>query len=117
MKIPDFPIVMINTIEKRIYMMHESNNQSYLVFDIYFLENMYLLNRLLDGLGKDSLLDSFMNKILSEECYTNRKIHGAIKFAGEYMNTLPEVIKSIEGEIIEHSIRLFICAAGLYDCA
>jgi len=108
MQIPDFPIVMINTIEKRIYMMHESNNQSYLVFDTYFLENMYLLNRLLNGLGKDSLLESFMNKMLSEECYTNKKIHGAIKYAGEYMNTLPEVIKSIESERLSNTVSDYL---------
>ena len=108
MEIHDFPIVMINTIEKRIYMMHESNEQSYLVFDTYFLENMYLLDHLLDGRGEVELFGSFMNKILSEECYTNRKIHGAFKYAGEYLNTLPAAIKDIERERFSNEVSNYL---------
>ena len=45
LNIENFPLISINTIEKKTYMLQESNGQCYLVFDHYLLEYMHLLNQ------------------------------------------------------------------------
>ena len=45
LNIENFPLISINTIEKKTYMLQASDGQCYLVFDHYLLEYMHLLNQ------------------------------------------------------------------------
>ena len=97
MDISSFPMVPINTIEKRIFMLQGADGQCFLVFDAYLLENIYTLSHILYINDDQKLLQSFMWKALSEECYTYHKMNSALKFATKYMNCLENVINEIKG--------------------
>lgn len=94
LSIKDFPLIEINTINKRIYTCESiSDKRYYLVFDHYFLDCIHEIDQIILGKHDLTFLDSFVYKTLAEECYSNRKYALSIQFAGQYMNTLDDVIK------------------------
>ena len=102
LQIKGFPLISVNTIEKKTYMMQESGGQCYLVFDHYLLDCIYLLNQFTLQEGKKKQLEAFFYKTMSEECYTQHKISAAISFAGKYMEHINIVIeKCTEGEFTD----------------
>lgn len=96
--ISDFPLVQINTIEKRTFMIQGNDGKCYLVFDTYLLENIYTLSYFLHENYGQRLLHSFMWKILAEECYINHKTNSALKFASAYMEGLDGIIDELQKE-------------------
>lgn len=94
LSIKNFPLIEINTIAKKTYMLEwRSTAQCYLVFDHYLMDNIHILNQIVLGEQKSAQLDAYFFKIMAEECYTNKKYTLAIKFAGSYMNIIEGVIK------------------------
>lgn len=93
LQIDGFPLISINTIEKKTYMIQESCGQCYLVFDHYLLDCMHLLNQFVFAEDKTKQLETFFYKTVSEECYTQHKISSSINFAGKYMQNIDYVIK------------------------
>lgn len=98
LNIENFPLISINTIKKKTYMLQESNGQCYLVFDHYLLEYMHLLNQFVIEEDKSLQVEALFYKIMSEECFTRHKMSAAIHFAGEYMNNIEHVIQDYMGE-------------------
>ncbi len=94
LSIEDFPLIEINTINKRTYTFESvSDKRYYLVFDHYFLDCIHEIDQIIMGKKSPPFLNSFFYKVLAEECYSNRKYALSIQFAGQYMNTLDNVIK------------------------
>lgn len=93
MHIEKFPLLSVNTIEKKTYMLQGSDGRCYLVFDYYLLECIHLLNQFVTGEGKLFQTESLFYKILSEECFTRHKIGAAIHFSAEYMKNISNVIQ------------------------
>lgn len=99
LSIENFPLIEVNTIAKKTYMLEcRGNAQCYLVFDHYLIDNIHILNQIVLGEHKSTQLDAYFFKIMAEECYANRKYTLAIKFAGSYLNVIEEVIKHYLGE-------------------
>ena len=116
LSIEDFPLIEINTINKRTYMCESiSDKRYYLVFDHYFLDCIYEIDQIVMDKHGPIFLDSFLNKTLAEECYCNRRYALSILFAGQYMNTLDNIIKKYneEGSSNLLSTPLFIQQAFL----
>lgn len=117
LSIDDFPLIEINTINKRTYMCESiSDKRYYLVFDYYFLDCLHEINQIIMAKHGKQFLDSFLNKTLAEECYCNRRYALSIRFATEYMNTIEDVIKEYNKESDfndSHSNTLFIQQAFL----
>lgn len=100
--IDDFPLICVNTIEKKTYMMQLSGGQCYLVFNHYLLECMHVLNQFVCGKEFSKPLESFFYKIVSEECYNCNRILTAITFAGKYIEHIDEVIQQyLEAPFLE----------------
>lgn len=91
--IDDFPMILINTIEKKTYIV-ESNKKYFLVFDYYLMEIMDFFNQHIFGNDFSNSLEPFFLKILSEELYTKNNIPVAMEFAGKYMERREDVDKS-----------------------
>lgn len=116
LSIEDFPLIEINTINKRTYMCESiSDNRYYLVFDHYFLDCIYEIDQIVMDKHGPIFLDSFLNKTLAEECYCNRRYALSILFSGQYMKTLDKVIKEYNKEDSNNSLStpLFIQQAFL----
>lgn len=94
LSIKNFPLIEVNTIAKKTYMLEcRGNAQCYLVFDHYLMDNIHILNQVVLGERKAAQLDAYFFKTMAEECYANRKYTLAIKFAGSYLNIIEGVIK------------------------
>lgn len=93
LSIENFPLISVNTIEKKTYMLQGSDGQCYLVFDHYLLEYMHLLNQFAVAKEPSLQVGSLFNKILSEECFTQHKINAAVRFAARYLENISEVIR------------------------
>lgn len=93
LNIENFPLISINTIEKKTYMLQASDGQCYLVFDHYLLEYMHLLNQFVIEKDKSLQVEALFYKIMSEECFSRHKMGATIHFAGEYMNNIDYVIQ------------------------
>lgn len=92
LNIENFPLISVNTIEKKTYMLQTSDGQYYLVFDHYLLECMHLFNQFVTAEDKPQQVESLFYKIMSEECFIRHKVGAAIHFAGVYMNNIDHVI-------------------------
>lgn len=90
--IEGFPLISINTIEKKTYIL-ESNKQYFLIFDYYLMEIMHFLNRAILCNNFSDKLDPFFYMTASEECYLYHNIEAAIDFASKYMDKLDDVIE------------------------
>lgn len=90
--IENFPLISINTIEKRTYFV-ESSDQFFLVFDHYLLEVMDLLNYAITDYVPANIIELFLFRIFSEECYLQNKIPAAVEFIGKYINGLEKIIE------------------------
>ena len=93
LSIENFPLISVNTIEKKTYMLQAGDGQCYLVFDHYLLEYMHLLNQFAMAEEPSKQVESLFNKILSEECFTRHKKNAAVQFAARYMENISEVIR------------------------
>ena len=116
LSIEDFPIIEINTINKRTYTFESiSDKRYYLVFDHYFLDCIHEIDQIIWGKYDFLFLNSFIYKMLAEECYSNRKYALSIQFAGQYLITIDEVIKEYNEKSSDESIpnALFIQQAFL----
>lgn len=108
LQIKDFPLIYVNTIEKKTYMIQLSGGQCYLVFDRYLLDCMHLLNQFVLGEDKTKQLESFFYKTISEECYTCNRILTALKFAGTYMENIDDVIQEYMDERFAEEIPEYL---------
>lgn len=103
LNIENFPLISINTIKKKTYMLQASDGQCYLVFDHYLLEYMHLLNQFVIEKDKSLQVEALFYKIMSEECFSRHKMGAAIHFAGEYMNNIDYVIQDyMEERVADH---------------
>ena len=89
--IDNFPLLSIDTIEKRTYFV-ESNGKFFLVFDHYLLEVMDFLNRATADDVPTNIVELFFYRIFSEECYLHNKIPAAVEFISKHINGLEEII-------------------------
>ena len=89
--IDNFPLLSIDTIEKRTYFV-ESNGRFFLVFDHYLLEVMDFLNHAISDDVPTSVVELFFYRLFSEECYLQNKIPSALEFISKYINGLEEII-------------------------
>ena len=79
LSIKNFPLIEVNTIAKKTYMLEcRGNAQCYLVFDHYLIDNIHILNQITLGEHKSTQLDAYFFKIMAEECYANSKFTSAI---------------------------------------
>ena len=116
LSIEDFPLIEINTINKRTYMCENiSDKRYYLVFDHYFMDCIHEINQIIMDKYGQGFLDSFLNKTLAEECYCNRRYALSILFAEQYLSSLDKVIKEYSKKCSNnsHSDALFIQQAFL----
>ena len=103
LNIENFPLISINTIEKKTYMLQASDGQCYLVFDHYLLEYMHLLNQFVIEKDKSLQLEALLYKIMSEECFSRHKMGAAIHFAEKYMSNIDHVIQDyMEERVADH---------------
>lgn len=116
LSIDDFPLIEIDTINKRTYTCETyGDKRYYLVFDQYLLECIYEIDQIMVGVYSSRYLDSFISKIIAEECYSNRRYALSIHFATQYMNTLDSVISEYNAKCTDELIpnALFIQQAFL----
>jgi len=85
--VEDFPIILVDTLLKRTYKM-TYNGRCFLVFDMYLMEIMRSINRIILEGCSFAALDNFFNKIISEECFVQDYFSAAINFSSNYMNAL-----------------------------
>lgn len=93
LSIQNFPLIEVNTISKKTYMLeNKSNTQCYLIFDHYLMDNIHLLNQIALRDGESKQLEAYFFKTMAEECYTNNKYALSINYAGSYLNVIDEVV-------------------------
>lgn len=114
LKIDNFPLISVNTIEKKTYIV-ECEGLFFLVFDHYLIECMHLLNQCILNENQLKSVELFFFKSASEECYVQCNLSSAVKFASKYMNRLNDVVSIYLTEEFSKSIPnyLFIQQAFL----
>lgn len=114
LKIDNFPLISVNTIEKKTYIV-ECEGLFFLVFDHYLIECMHLLNQCILNENQLKSVELFFFKSASEECYVQCNLSSAVKFASKYMNRLDDVVSIYLTEEFSKSIPnyLFIQQAFL----
>ncbi len=100
MEIPHLPLIICNTINKRICLSITSKGY-YLIFDNYIIELFYQLNNLVLVDTPQVCIESFCYKMMAESCRLKSWYIPAINFAGEYMNRIEGLMlasKNIEND-------------------
>ncbi|MDO4416012.1 MAG: hypothetical protein Q4C20_13135 [Erysipelotrichaceae bacterium] len=114
LSINDFPLIYVDTVEKRTYTA-ECNNKFFLIFDDYLMDVIRQLNDIIINPFSANTIKNFFYRIVSEECFIQGKLSSALYFASLYLNNLDDVIKSYKNAspLQNSSTHLFIQQAFL----